>query len=289
MRLSNVLWVTPIVIIVILGFAFPLTYSLYLSLTKQTPDGLRFVGIENYVEVVYDHNFYLSMVYTIGYSLLSLTGSLAMGVGVALVIISLGRGRKVLEAIFTAPIAVSPLIAGILWSPAAVWDDVNSLLHMSLGLPYIDITDPVIYFPIMALTESWLWSRLFMLAALVVIESTPKECLEAAHIMGAGKREIILHMYIPSLLRSRIILALAVIKVMDFFRAFEVPFAWSNWVRATQIGSPTDTISLLLFKQLITPAAGIPQIPYITSVSTLLMLVSLAVGVTLHRLLLKGE
>ncbi|MDW7977289.1 MAG: hypothetical protein RMH74_00630, partial [Candidatus Caldarchaeum sp.] len=88
----------------------------------------------------------------------------------------------------------------------------------------------------------------------------------------------------PAVLRSRVIAMLVALKAVDFFRSFEVPFAWSFWVRETQLGAATDTLSLMLFKLLITPPAGpTTPVPYISAVSTALMLVSLGFSLFAFR------
>jgi ABC-type sugar transport system permease subunit len=80
---------------------------------------------------------------------------------------------------------------------------------------------------------------------------------------------------------------LLVVKAIDFFRAFEIPFAWSSWVRATELGAATDTLSLLLFKVLITPFE-LP-VSYIAAISIVLMVLAFAVASTIYRILFRGD
>ncbi|MDJ0274925.1 MAG: sugar ABC transporter permease [Aigarchaeota archaeon] len=288
MRLSSLIWSITVLAVAVLGSLVPLAYTLYLSFIS--PGGeVGTLTLKNFASVISDVNFYRSTFLSIAYTLLSLMGSLVIGVAAALVLSALGRSNRILEGLYAMPLAVSPIIAGILWSPPAVWDDINSLLHVSFGLPFIDVTDAIIYFPIMTLAESWLWSPLFMLASLIVIEDIPKECVGAARLMGANEFDLLRYLYLPSILRSNVVRTLMIIKSIDFFRAFEIPFAWSNWVRATQVGEATDTLSLLLFKQLVYPPSGLPSIQYIATVSMLLLGVSLSVAFVLFRVFVQGE
>ncbi|MEM4302669.1 MAG: hypothetical protein QXQ70_02090, partial [Candidatus Caldarchaeum sp.] len=152
------------------------------------------------------------------------------------------------------------------------------------NLPLIDVTDPLVYFPIMVVSEAWLWSPLFMLSSIVILEGLPKDCLEASELMGALRRHMLTMVYLPAILRSRVTAMLVALKSVDFFRSFEVPFAWSFWVRESQLGAPTDTLSLMLFKLLTSaPAESTIPIPYISAVSTALMTASLITSLLVFR------
>jgi multiple sugar transport system permease protein len=284
MRLSTALLLTPAIALSILTVLYPLATSVYISLHDLDITGWVFVGPKHYAEMLLDRFFYQALVTSVVYTVLSVTSSLLLGVLAALLVHQLVRGRVVVETLFIIPLAVSPILGGIVWSPPAVWDDLNSFLHYAFSLPLIDVTDPVIYFPVMVLSETWLWSPLFMLATLVILDGFPRDGLEAAEVMGASRRHVLQMLYLPAVFRSRVIAMLVALKSVDFFRSFEIPFAWSFWVRESQLGAPTDTLSLMLFKMLLTPStsSGIP-IPYISAVSTALMAVSLVVSLLMYR------
>jgi len=286
MRLSAVLLFSPAIALSIVAVLYPLATSIYISLhdLDTTGSGWIFVGLKHYNEMLLNRFFYQSLMISVVYTVLSVFSSLLLGVLTALLLRQLVRGHRFVETLFMIPLAVSPILGGIVWSPPAVWDDLNSFIHYAFRLPFIDVTDPVIYFPIMVLSEAWLWSPLFMLATLVILEGFPKDGLEAAEAMGASSRHILTMLYLPAVFRSRVIAMLVALKSVDFFRSFEIPFAWSFWVRESQLGAPTDTLSLMLFKMLLTPStgSGIP-ISYISAVSTALMAVSLVVSLLIYR------
>lgn len=286
MRLSATLLLTPAIALSFVAVLYPLATSIYISLHNLdvTGSGWVFVGPKHYLEMLSDRFFYQALMTSVVYTVLSVISSLMLGVLAALLLHQLARGRGFIETLFMIPLAVSPILGGIVWSPPAVWDDFNSFLHYAFKLPFIDVTEPVIYFPIMVLSETWLWSPLFMLATLVILDGFPRDGLEAAEVMGASGRHVITMLYLPAVFRSRVTAMLVALKSVDFFRSFEIPFAWSFWVRESQLGAPTDTLSLLLFKMLLTPAtdSGTP-VPYISAVSTGLMAVSLVVSILMYR------
>jgi len=287
MKASEMVWTTVIATSLAVGSIFPLAYTFYLSLLTGSLSGQGAIGFLNYARMLSDPKIYWSIAISITYTVLSLITSFLLGLSSAFIITLISRGRRLLEAIYTIPLSVSPIIAGIVWSPPAVWDDVNSLIHFLLGLPFIDVTDPLIYIPIMALAEGWLWSPLFMLGSLVVIEELPNDCHEAAAVMGARRKDIIRFLYIPNVLRSKTMKMLLVVKTIDFFRAFEIPFAWSSWMRALESGAATDTLSLLLFKLLMTPFEQ--PISYIAAISIALMILAFVAAITIYRILFRGD
>jgi multiple sugar transport system permease protein len=287
MKASEIVWTAVIATSLAVGSIFPLAYTFYLSLLTGGQPGQGAIGFINYARMFSDPKIHWSIAISVTYTVLSLITSFLLGLVSAFIITSVSKGRRLLEAVYTIPLSVSPIIAGIVWSPSAVWDDVNSLIHLSLGLPFIDVTDPLIYIPIMALAEGWLWSPLFMLGSLVVIDELPYECHEAAAVMGARRKDVMRFLYIPTVLRSKTMKMLLVVKAIDFFRTFEIPFAWSSWVRATELGAPTDNLSLLLFKLLITPSE-LP-VSYVAAISIVLMVLAFAVALTVYRILFRGD
>ncbi|MEM0384210.1 MAG: sugar ABC transporter permease [Candidatus Caldarchaeum sp.] len=284
MKPSNLLLFAPAFVLAAITILYPFAVSLYISVHDITPEGWVFAGPKHYVQMLTNNVFYQSLLISVVYTLMSVFSALLLGLFTAMVVRELGRGRRVMEGLFAVPLAVSPILVGIVWSPPAVWDDLNSLLYFSFNLPFLDVTDPTAYFPIMILSEAWVWSPLFMLAVILVLDSLPRDCLEESQLVGASRLQMLTLVYLPAVFRSRVIAMLVALKSVDFFRAFEVPFAWSFWVRETQLGAPTDTLSLMLFKLLLTPPAGsaIP-IPYISAVSTALMLVSLTFSLLVFR------
>jgi ABC-type sugar transport system permease subunit len=58
-------------------------------------------------------------------------------------------------------------------------------------------------------------------------------------------------------------------------------------VRATELGAPTDNLSLLLFKLLITPSE-LP-VSYVAAISIVLIVLAFAVALTIYRILFRGD
>jgi ABC-type sugar transport system permease subunit len=195
------------------------------------------------------------------------------------------RGRGVFEAIYIFPLALSPIVAGVLWSPSSIWDDILTFTHFVLGLPYPDELSIFFYFPTMILSEGWLWAPLIMLVALSIINSQAKQIFEAAEIHGASAWRRFVMIGLPTVLRSPVMQFIVVLRMIDAMRAFEIPLAWSNWVGYQSfIGSPVDTLSLFLYKLIFVPIYSFP-VGLVSAIGVALLTVTLLVAFALIRLL----
>ena len=52
------------------------------------------------------------------------------------------------------PLALSPIVAGVPWSPSSVWDDGQTFSHFILHQPYFNELSVGFYFPVMTLSEA---------------------------------------------------------------------------------------------------------------------------------------
>jgi ABC-type sugar transport system permease subunit len=69
--------------------------------------------------------------------------------------------------------------------------------------------------------------------------------------------------------------------------AFEIPLAWSNWLGvSTSVGSPSDTLSLFLYKLLFIPSFGDP-VHLVSAIAVALLVITLVGATAMLRLLAK--
>ena len=210
---------------------------------------------------------------------------LLIGLALTFLVTQRVRGRGTFEALFIFPMAVSPILAGVLWSPSSIWDDIFAFTHYVLGLPFIDELSSIFFYPVMAVSEAWVWSPLIMLVALSIINSQAKQLSEAAELHGASAWRRFRMIYLPTVLRSPVFQFIVVLRLIDSLRAFEIPLAWSNWVGfQSSIGSPVDTFSLFLYKLIFVPLFHFP-IGLVSAIGVALLSVTLIIALALIRLL----
>lgn len=260
---------------------YPLLYSLYLSLT--TAGGGFTLG--NYSSMVTDPNFLNSVAVSLLYSVGSTVLAVSLGLFLSFLVTQEVRGRRVFEALYIFPLAMAPIVAGVVWSPSAVWDDIETFVHFILKLPYFDITTPLFFFPVMVLSEAWEWAPLIMLVCLSVMNGTAKEVYEAAKLHGASGWQVFRRIALPAIVRSPVTQFIVVLRLIDAMRAFEIPLAWSQWVGyQNSVGSPVDTLSLYLYKLIFVPSYGFP-VGMVSAIAVALLAVTLASAAVMLRLM----
>ncbi len=260
---------------------YPLLYSLYLSLTN--PSGSFTLG--NYYTMLVNRDFWSSVVTTLAFAILSTGIAVGIGLGLTFLVVQEFRGRGWFEGMFILPLALSPIAVGILWGPAAFWDDFQSFAHFVLGAPFFNELSILFYFPVMSASEAWEWAPLIMLVSLSIINSQPKEIYEAAKLHGASSWQLFTKVMVPAVLNSPVMQFVLVLRFIDAMNSFAVPLDWSTWVGfSTSVGSPVDTMSLYLYKLLFVPYFGFP-LPLVSAIAVALLVVTLVSATVMMRLL----
>jgi multiple sugar transport system permease protein len=282
---SPYLFIIPTIIALLLVEGYPIAYSLYLSVTEFTPATPEpvFIGLDNYVRMVTDGNFWESVRVTLLYVFVTVGLAFTLGLSFAILLFRDLEYRKRLQTILILPIAVSPLIAGIFFSPSAIWDDINVVLKYVLGLPIINVFNPNFAFTMIVIADVWLWTPLFMLVFLSVLQSIPKETFEAADIHGASGWQTFRRITFPLILRSPVTFIIITIRSIDAFRSFEIPFTWAGWIGQERLGSPIDTLSVMMYKLLSFPVFESPY-SYIATIALTLLAISLVVTASLLKI-----
>jgi multiple sugar transport system permease protein len=260
---------------------FPLIMSLYISLTNinGAPD------LGNYVTMFTTTTFWNALNISLLYSLSSTIIAVAIGLGLTFILTQEMRGKGVFEVLYILPLAVAPIVVGVLYAPSSIWDDIQGFLHFILQQPYFNELTPSFYFPVMFFSEAWEWSPLIMLVALSIYNGTAKDIYEAAEVHGASAFQKFRMVTLPTIFRSPVMQFIVVLRFIDAMRAFEIPLAWSNWLGYTStIGSPVDTISLYLYKLLFSSTLGFP-IGVVSAVAITLFAITLVGAMVLFRLL----
>ena len=278
------LFIIPTIVALLIVEAYPVVYSLYLSVTEFSTLTTEpvFIGFDNYVRMIYDENFWISLRVTLLYVFGSVSLAFVLGLSFAVLLFRDIEYRKRLQTVLILPIAISPLIAGVFFSPAAIWDDINVVLKFVLGLPMIDVYNANFAFSLVVVADAWLWTPLFMLVFLSVLQSIPKETYEAAEIHGASNFQTFRRVTFPLIIRSPVIFIIIALRSIDAFRSFEIPFTWAGWIGAESLGSPIDTLSLFMYKLLIFPAYESP-FSYIATIALTMLMISLVITTILLK------
>jgi multiple sugar transport system permease protein len=218
------LFLTPAFVILLVFLIFPLFWNVYISLHDVSLitliKGWRYIGWQNFLNLIEDPNFQTSLKVT----LLFVAGSVALQFGVGLLISTLlnqkVRAAGVLRALFIIPWTISAVIAA--FSFKFIFDENFGILNYlfdKIGLQPINwLSDPNMVVWSMVIANMWYgtpFTILFLTAGSFSINPT---IYEAAIIDGASKTKTFLHITLP-ILKPFIVINLVLITMwsVNFF------------------------------------------------------------------------
>ncbi|MEU6040446.1 sugar ABC transporter permease [Actinomadura sp. NPDC047616] len=194
--------------------------------------GLEWVGTDNWTRFFTDPDLGWTWVRTAVYFTLTVGLEMLLGVGLALAVWRLARGRNAALTLLLLPMFVAPVIVGLLGR--FLTDSTFGLYTWVLRQVGYDgdiMGSKVSAFTAVVLMDVWEWTPLITLIALAGLTSIPASLREAASIDGAGGRSMLVHIILPSI--SNVLLVALLIRSMDAIRYFDV-----IWV--TTGGGPAD-------------------------------------------------
>jgi len=243
------LWLVAPAILIILGITLqPILSTFYLSFfdasLSKTAENV-FIGLENYLDLLQDPVFWVTIQRTLYFTLVSVGLELILGLAIAQLIQSKPPGWKFLRISLIIPWAVPTIVNGTLWRWIynADYGALNALL-MQLGLiekyrPWL--TQPKVAMNLVILADVWHSMPFIALILQAALATLPPELDEAAAVDGANAWQRFRLIRLP-LLRSAILVAL-VIRTVEAFRVFDIIYVITN-------GGPaygTVTISFLTY------------------------------------------
>ena len=228
---------------------YPALDSLRLSLLdfnsplKPAP----FIGLDNFKELLQDTVFHKALWNTLLYTLIGVPAQLVLGLGIAMLLSTINKGRGWLRAIYFAPY-ITPIVASAWvwqWLLNKNFGPVNALLT-SLGIP----AQPFLLAPEQALASAAalvVWQQLgFQIVIFIAgLEGIPRMYYEAAELDGANPWQRFWHMTLP-LLNATLVFSV-VIATNGFLQLF-TQIANLN---PTDKGGPLDstlTVALYIYR-----------------------------------------
>jgi ABC-type sugar transport system permease subunit len=246
--LTGLLLVLP-ALLIILGITLqPILTTFYLSffeasLSKTTAN--VFNGIENYIKLLSDPVFWVTIRRTLYFTIVSVGLELLLGLGIAQLIQSKPPGWKFLRVSLIIPWAVPTIVNGTMWRWIynADYGAMNALL-LQLGL--IDkyqawLTKPFVAMNLVILADIWHSMPFIALILQAALATLPPDLDEAAAVDGANAWQRFTKIRLP-LLRSAILVAL-VIRTVEAFRVFDIIYV----ITAGGPAYGTVTISYLTY------------------------------------------
>src|SRR5438093_3725037 len=185
---------SPSMALIAFVIVFPLVYSFYLSFQNfdlSVGPEYEYVGAKNYTEALFRDERFMGSVWNTALLIApSLILELLLGLGIALLLSRVLRGRPIITALLVIPSMVSPVMAAMAWRMmyGVKYGAINNL-GRQLGIldVYFDwFSSPLVSIIAVVLVEVWHNTPFMMLVLLAGLQSIPTELYEAARPDGAG-------------------------------------------------------------------------------------------------------
>jgi len=232
----------PAFFLVLLAVFYPMVYSFVLSFCEFDlgTDSTRFVGLSNYVEIISADYFLPAIQRTIQFAVMSLAGTIAISLGMALVLNENIRGRFLARVLLLVPWAIPGTVNGLMWKWIfnANFGGLNGILTQLHVIPsYVNwLSLPATAMLAVVFANVWKEVPFSTLILLAGIQSIPLELYDAAHIDGANTWNRFVKITLPLLKNS--ILIVLILNTMINLLAFDIIYVLTG-------GGPADYTAVL--------------------------------------------
>ena len=245
-------FVAPSLVLIGVFFFVPVLAGLFLSFTDfdiyaiGRPDTARFMGVENYRQVLSNPLFWQALGNTLLFVVLGGPLSVLTSL-VAALLVSAKRVRYpgVFRSIFFMPVVTTLVAVAIVWR--YLYHPQYGLLNWALGAVGIHAVDwlgdphwAMFAIILMAVWKNFGYNMLIFIAGL---QSIPEDLYEAAHLDGAGGWAQFRHVTLPSLAPT--FLFVGIMTMLGNFQLFAEPYVMTQ-------GGPlkaTTTVVLLMYEE----------------------------------------
>jgi multiple sugar transport system permease protein len=225
------LYILPVVVFLLVLVAFPMVYfHVLMFMNYHFGQEMTFYGIQNFVHVLTDSVFYNSIIVSLQFMLTAVVLEFALGLGIALALNNIIKGKGILRALFIIPITIAPIAVGLIWKamlepgfgPIPYYTDL-------LGIRQIDqpfLGAPLLAMPLVILADIWENTPFMALVLEAGLAVMPLEQLESAKVDGASGLQVLKWVTIPNL-RPYIVIAV-IFRVMDAFRVYDIIYVMTS-------------------------------------------------------------
>ena len=219
-RLLPYVLILPVTVFLCIFFLYP-----FVLVAQQAFGSDTGWSLDNFRDVVSHWKFSISLWNTLLLAAVVVPVQLALSLLMATMVSKMKKGRDLVLYVWTIPLGISDLAAGIIW--LAIFEQSGFLNSMMHGLGFIDAPmnfisyqNMTMVFIAIALAEIWRATAIMLVILVAGIGLIPKEYYEAAEVFGASPWKRFVKITLP-LLRPSLQTAL-VLRVILAFEVFAV-------------------------------------------------------------------
>ncbi|MCU0909079.1 MAG: sugar ABC transporter permease [Rhodobacteraceae bacterium] len=225
----------------------PLGYAVWKSLHDFNLTRVarqKFVGLENYAEVLTDSTFWAAMGRTATLFAISVPIQLALGLTIALLLHRPGLGlfKTLTRLALVLPMATTYAVVGLL--AQVMLNQKYGVFNQMLGWLGIEpvnfIGDPFNAFIGVIFWDVWQWTPFVALVLLAGLSTVPPEIEEAAELETKSWWVVLRHVQLPFLIPS--LVAVLILRTADTLKLFDMVFTMTRGGP----GNATEFIAILI-------------------------------------------
>ncbi len=242
---SGYLFVAPSFVFFLIFTLAPILISFYLAFFQWNPldpfELAKFVGIDNFVELITKADFLRTMWNTFVFVVASVGIMVCGALGTAIALNQGLRAESLLRGLYYSPVVTSLVATAVIW--LWIFDPefgfVNSFIEL-FGIPDQRwASDPVLAMPTVIITFVWREIGYFTVIYLAGLQGIPSELKEAARIDGANAITTFRYVVIPLLMPTTLfVLVLGVLRATQ--NSFAVIYVMTG-------GGPVNATNVMVF------------------------------------------
>ncbi len=281
----------PSLVMLVVFIGWPLVQLVMMSFQKYGREQIfgapaDFIGIDNYVSVLTDPEFWVVLGRSVGLCLVSVAATMVLGVSIALLMRALGSVmRTVVSVGLLLAWAMPALTATIVWGWIFDTDYglVNYFLTQVTGTDWTGhswLSDPLSFFAVAAIIITWGAIPFVAFSTYAGLTQVPDEVMEAASLDGADgwqRFRLIVVPYVKSIL-----IVLLILQVIWDLRVFAQIYALQT---IGGVRADTNTIGVYIYS--VSMATG--DLGSGGAIAVILVLILLAISAAYIRTMLKSE
>lgn len=244
----GLLLVLPLALLLVLLYFYPIIKGFIFSLQEVSlfATSGRLVGPQRYIDTVTSSRFWNALrngvVYTVG----SVTVTLLIGIGTALVLNRSFSGERIVTGLILSPYMIP--VVGIVLVFRWMFNGLNGVANyafIQIGLvnePVAWFSNPTYAMLILIIISGWALYPFVTMLVLAKLQTIPKEYYEAADLMGASRTRQFLSITLPQL--KSVLFVAILLRMLWTFNLFDI--IWLGTRGGP--GNATETLPIMAYR-----------------------------------------
>jgi raffinose/stachyose/melibiose transport system permease protein len=278
-RVSYILLVAPALLIYLFVMAFPVIFSVVLSLSNYrggkifSKGSMSFAGFKAYTEIFKDPYFFMALRNNIYIVLISVFGQIPLGFFLAY-ILSRGLIKKIdfFQTMIYLPNVIAAVIIGILFNRFFLSSNSVMLEIQRSFNPSAEFIPGRNAMALILMVTLWMYTGIYVLIFLANMQKIDVSVIEASKIDGANEMQTLRHIVLPAL--SGVIVTCVILAISGSLKTFDLIFVMTE-------GGPAYKTSVLSIYMYMKAFRGAPNYPVANAISTIMIIICfILIGIT---------